>query len=61
MGVTQISMARASGPLYEYACHEGNYSLPSMLAGARAAMSAAASTDAAATGLISVIEQTMSG
>ena len=23
-------------PLYEYACHEGNYSLPNMLAGARA-------------------------
>lgn len=25
----------AEGPLYEYACHEGNYSLPSILAAAR--------------------------
>ena len=24
-------------PLYEYACHEGNYSLPNTLAGQRAA------------------------
>jgi hypothetical protein len=24
------------GPIYEYACHEGNYSLPNILAGARA-------------------------
>ena len=29
-------MSRASGPIYEYACHEGNYSLAGMLAGARA-------------------------
>ena len=28
-GVTQ-------GPLYEYACHEGNYSLVNVLSGARA-------------------------
>lgn len=27
----------AKGPLYESACHEGNYSLPSILAGARRA------------------------
>jgi hypothetical protein len=26
----------AKGPLHEYACHEGNYSLPNILAGARA-------------------------
>jgi hypothetical protein len=27
---------RASkGPIYEYSCHEGNYSLPNMLAAAR--------------------------
>jgi hypothetical protein len=26
----------ATGPLYEYACHEGNYALTNMLAGARA-------------------------
>jgi hypothetical protein len=31
----EIMMSRAAGPLYEYACHEGNYSLASMLAGAR--------------------------
>jgi hypothetical protein len=31
----EIMMSRTPGPLYEYACHEGNYSLPSMLAGAR--------------------------
>jgi hypothetical protein len=32
----EIVMSKASGPVYEYACHEGNYSLTSMLAGARA-------------------------
>jgi len=32
----EIAMSRAPGPIYEYACHEGNYSLASMLAGARA-------------------------
>jgi hypothetical protein len=32
------------GPLYEYACHEGNYSLPNILAGARAEERAAAKT-----------------
>ena len=32
----EIIMSRALGPLYEYACHEGNYSLANMLAGARA-------------------------
>ena len=26
---------RASGQIYEYACHEGNYALPGILAGAR--------------------------
>ena len=25
----------SKGPLLEYACHEGNYSLPGILAGAR--------------------------
>jgi hypothetical protein len=24
-----------TGPVYEYACHEGNYALPGILAGAR--------------------------
>ena len=31
----EIIMTRVPGPLYEYACHEGNYSLSGMLAGAR--------------------------
>ena len=31
-----IPMVLNDQPLYEYACHEGNYSLPNMLAGARA-------------------------
>ncbi len=31
-----IPMAAIEGPLFEYACHEGNYSLANMLAGARA-------------------------
>jgi len=33
---TAVSTLRATaGPLYEYACHEGNYSLPGILRGAR--------------------------
>ena len=32
----ELTMARSTGPIYEYACHEGNYSLPNMLAGYRA-------------------------
>jgi hypothetical protein len=31
----QIPMLRANARIYEYACHEGNYALPHMLAGAR--------------------------
>jgi len=31
----EIMMIRVPGPLYEYACHEGNYSLSGMLVGAR--------------------------
>ena len=31
----QIPMRTAAGALYEYACHEGNYALPGILAGAR--------------------------
>ena len=37
----QIPMARNDQPLYEYACHEGNYGIYNMLAGARAAEEAA--------------------
>jgi hypothetical protein len=28
-------MTRTNGPIYEYACHEGNYSLVNILKGAR--------------------------
>jgi hypothetical protein len=30
-----IPMRRIPGPIYEYACHEGNYALPNILRGAR--------------------------
>jgi hypothetical protein len=30
-----ILMTRVEGPLHEYACHEGNYGLPNILAGHR--------------------------
>jgi hypothetical protein len=32
----RIPMTKAQGPLFEYACHEGNYGLAGSLAGARA-------------------------
>ena len=32
----EIPLTAAAGPIYEYACHEGNYALPDILAGARA-------------------------
>ncbi|MBI1359415.1 MAG: hypothetical protein GC155_03930 [Alphaproteobacteria bacterium] len=32
----EMPLRRSDGPVYEYACHEGNYSLPGILAGARA-------------------------
>jgi len=32
----EIILSRVPGPLYEYACHEGNYSMATILAGARA-------------------------
>ncbi len=31
-----LPMSKAEGPIYEYACHEGNYALRDILAGARA-------------------------
>jgi hypothetical protein len=31
-----IPMRRIPGPIYEYACHEGNYAVPNVLRGARA-------------------------
>jgi hypothetical protein len=33
----ELTMTRSSGRIYEYACHEGNYSLANMLRGYRAA------------------------
>jgi hypothetical protein len=32
----ELTMARSSGPIYEFACHEANYALPNMLSGFRA-------------------------
>ena len=32
----QVELLRTDEPLYEYACHEGNYSMAGILAGARA-------------------------
>ena len=31
----EIPLLESSGQIYEYACHEGNYSLSGILAGAR--------------------------
>ncbi|MEX0619326.1 MAG: hypothetical protein WD180_10275, partial [Pseudohongiellaceae bacterium] len=31
----ELSYHATEGPVYEYACHEGNYALPGILAGAR--------------------------
>jgi hypothetical protein len=39
----EYEMTRIEGPLFEYACHEGNYGLPSILKGARLAEEAAQS------------------
>ena len=36
----EYEMTRIDGPLFEYACHEGNYQLPSILKGARRAEAA---------------------
>ncbi len=38
------ALPRRDAPLYEYAGHEGNYSMPNMVAGERAAQKAAGST-----------------
>jgi hypothetical protein len=32
----ELTMTRSTGPIYEFACHEGNYSLTNMLRGYRA-------------------------
>ena len=31
-----LPMERIDGPMYEFACHEGNYGMENMLAGSRA-------------------------
>jgi|TARA_B100000315_G_scaffold184761_1_gene173861 hypothetical protein len=31
----EIALRKTDGPIYEYACHEGNYALPGILRGAR--------------------------
>jgi hypothetical protein len=35
----ELTMARASGRIYEYACHEGNYAVPNLLSAFRASES----------------------
>jgi hypothetical protein len=42
----EYTMSAAPGPIYEYACHEGNYGLPDVLKGARAQEKAAAGAKA---------------
>jgi hypothetical protein len=46
----EYEFAPLQGVIYEYACHEGNYALPGMLAGARAQEEAAAKAKAAGAG-----------
>ena len=41
----EFSLTRHDGPIYEYACHEGNYSLTNALLGGRAADARAAERD----------------
>ena len=38
------SMTRHDGPIYEYGCHEGNYSMENILLGGQAEMAARAET-----------------
>ena len=37
----QLPMQLAAGPIYEYACHDGNFSMETILVGARAKGAAA--------------------
>ena len=48
----QIPMRRGEGQVYEYACHEGNYAMENMLAGARRDEAAAAKDDDRKAGMI---------
>jgi hypothetical protein len=45
----EYEFSASKGRVFEYACHEGNYALSNMLAGARADESAAARNRATAT------------
>ncbi len=45
MTTDQASRGVTTGPLFEYACHEGNYALPNVLRGARLAEELAAQGD----------------
>jgi hypothetical protein len=42
-----VRLKKTNEPIYEYACHEGNYSMPGILAGARLAEKKAAATKTA--------------
>jgi hypothetical protein len=46
----RLPMARVGGALYEFACHEGNYSLPNILRGARVEEAAQSGAQRAAPG-----------
>jgi hypothetical protein len=48
----EMPMRAAKGPIYEYACHEGNYSLPNALSGARYQERAAAEAAPAKPGAV---------
>jgi hypothetical protein len=39
----EIPMRKTNDPIFEYACHEGNYAMEGMLAGARAEEKASSS------------------
>jgi hypothetical protein len=45
----EVPWAKTIGPLFEHACHEGNYGLPNILAGARAEEKRAAAPPASGT------------
>jgi hypothetical protein len=42
--VSEIPMRMAKDPVYEYACHEGNYAMVDILVGARSEEKEAAET-----------------
>ena len=46
----EFSMTRHDGPIYEYACHEGNYSLPNILRGGQAEAARLAESNSTVTG-----------